>query len=366
MKYDLIIVSFSQLSTDARTLNFARAASESGKRIAVISLQESNFSERLKKTDIFQIFVNPKKRMFLRWYIFIKKAGKLIKDLQTKTAIAADLYSLPVISKVFATKYVYDSREIYSALGPLAGQKLKQRIITEIEKYYSSILNVIYTSGKPDSEYLKQNLTNKPEYYEIYNVPYYKKPESTNLIRNKFNITDGKSILLYQGAVLPYRGIMPALEFLKNSDSYVLCIIGEGEYLTEINNKIEEYNITDKVFKTGRIDYKDLHKWTSSADIGLALFEPVTFSYELASPNKLFEYFMAGIPALATDLSPIRSIYDEFEFGALISSKMTEKEIAEGIKYIKNNYETIKENLSNASKKYCYENEIKKIIKIIE
>jgi hypothetical protein len=178
MIYDIVIVSFSQISTDARTLNIVRALSEFGYRTAVISLSEKAIIPKIKKSDLFHININPQSRMLFNWFSFVKKAGKLIKDFQTTNVIAADLYSLPVISKIFAKNYIYDSREIYSKLGNLSNRKITQFVITQIEKYYSSILNVIYTSGEIDSEYLQKHLTDKPTYYEIYNVPPYKKPRN--------------------------------------------------------------------------------------------------------------------------------------------------------------------------------------------
>lgn len=366
MKYDLIVVSFSEPSTDARTLNFIRTSVDLGYSTALIALQDNQKPDKIKGVDLYYIPKNNAHRMYKRWYSFIRKAGKLIKELESDRVVAADLYSLPVISKAFAKKYIYDSREVYSAMGPIAGHRIKQKIIKEIEKYYSKILNVIYTSGDLDSEYLKNNLTDKPEYFEIYNVPPYKEHLKTNIIREKFEIEEDKRIILYQGALLPYRGLIPMINYLRKSDRDVLCVIGYGEYERTIKELSMEDDLIDKIFIVGKIPYDDLHIWTSSADFGMALFEPVSFSYELSFPNKLFEYIMARKPVLATDLPAIRIVYERFQFGALIDREMKIKDIEKGIDYILENYHSIQNDLKEAALEYCYENQKEKIKSILK
>lgn len=365
MIYDLIIVCFAQPGIDARTLNFARTSHELGLKTAIIGLQDDEIPYSVKGIDIHYVSVNQKNRMLFRWYEFIRKAGRLIKALDTDIVIAGDLYSLPVISKVFAKRYIYDSREVYSAMGPLAGHRFKQRIISEIEKYYSAMLNVIYTSGDLDTAYLKKHLTDKPEYFEIYNVPPLKPVDKSDLIREKFGIEKNKRIILYQGALLPFRGLLPVIDYIKKYDNDVFCITGYGEYEQRIKKIIKDDELEDRIFLSGKISYDKLHQWTCSADIGVALFEPVSFSYELSFPNKLFEYIMAQIPVLATDIKPIRQVYKRYDFGALIDREMKPDMIKEGLDYIETHYNEIILDIINASKEYCYENQREKIIKIL-
>ena len=364
--YDLFCISFSEPSTDARTMNFIRTAVKLGYKTGWLALREKE-DVRIDGVDLFEVKQSHAKRMIVRWLAFIIRAGSVIKGLQTERILASDLYSLPVAGKFENKKFIYDSREVYSGLGTLAGHPLKQKIISAIEKHYVKFIDLIYTSGSRDTEHLKKHLTNDVIYHEIFNLPPYKEPVKSNSLREKFNIPENKKILLYQGAVLPHRGIIPVIRAIKESDDYVLCIIGDGPFMDELKGFIIENDVASKVFFTGKIAYNELHKWTCSADAGLALFEPVSLSYKYSFPNKLFEYIMAEIPVLATDLPAMRDVFENMCFGELVSGDMNTDEILDKLTNIFRNEEKILKTIKHDSGKYSYEsqtNEIEKILKI--
>ena len=363
--YDLFCISFSEPSTDARTMNFVRTAVKLGYKTGWLALREKE-DVRIDGVDLFEVKQSHAKRMIVRWLAFIVRAGSVIKGLQTERILASDLYSLPVAGKFENKKFIYDSREVYSGLATLAGNPLKQKVISAIEKHYVKFIDLIYTSGKRDTDFLKENLTNNVIYHEILNLPPFREPEKSSNLRDRFNIPVDKKILLYQGAVLPHRGIIPVIKAIKESDDYVLCIIGNGPFMTELKGFIIENDAASKVFFTGKIPYNELHQWTCSADAGLALFEPVTLSYEYSFPNKLFEYIMAEIPVLATDLPAMRDIYEKTNFGGLVSGNMRKEEILEKLKNIFINEGKIKNELKRDAEKYSYESQTEEIEKILK
>jgi len=56
----------------------------------------------------------------------------------------------------------------------------------------------------------------------------------------------------------------------------------------------------------------------AGAAAGLALIQPVCRSYELALPNKVFEYLAAGLPVLASDLPVIGPLVSDAELGLVV------------------------------------------------
>jgi hypothetical protein len=68
--------------------------------------------------------------------------------------------------------------------------------------------------------------------------------------------------------------------------------------------------------------------WTANADIGLCYIEPLTLSLKYALPNKLFEYVMAGIPVLATNLPQMQQVLDEFPAGKTVSPGVSVQNLA--------------------------------------
>jgi glycosyltransferase involved in cell wall biosynthesis len=54
------------------------------------------------------------------------------------------------------------------------------------------------------------------------------------------------------------------------------------------------------------------------ADLGVALIEPANLSYRLTLPNKLFEYALAGLPVLGSDIPMIASFVGEHQVGDVV------------------------------------------------
>lgn len=347
------IISYSNPNQDSRTLNFLRSVIKMDLNINLISLNTIN----INNVNSYNIEIDKKSRFLFNWMNFYRESIKL--NIEGDIFLAADLYSLPTAVKFASrnnTKLIYDSREIYSQLGTLSSQVLKQNLITKIEKHYIKYVDEIIVSGELDATYLKNHFKHTIEYSIIMNVPQKFNLKISNILRDKYNLQK-KKIIIYQGAILKGRGIEKSIEAFINKSDYALIIIGSGPYLDEFKRKYKYENI---IF-TGAVDYDKLLQFTASADLGLALFEDISFSYKLALPNKLFEYAMANIPIIASDLPAIRNIYNEFEFGILLKYPFSSDEIYKAVNSIFNDPIRYKNVLKPMAEKYNYKNEEQKI-----
>ena len=115
----------------------------------------------------------------------------------------------------------------------------------------------------------------------------------------------------------------------------------------------------------GAVPYGELNQWTSSADIGIVMNEPISFSYKMALPNKLFEYCMAGIPSLVSKLPAQKLVLEEFAIGELIEAYAPPEEIAGAIEKLKNKNQYSAQ-MKKAARHYSYENQEPEILKIFE
>ena len=61
-------------------------------------------------------------------------------------------------------------------------------------------------------------------------------------------------------------------------------------------------------------------EYTGSADVGVALIEDSCVSYRLCLPNKLFEYTMAGLPVIVSNLPEMRRLVASFQVGVVCES----------------------------------------------
>jgi len=320
---DHLLVVMGPVENDARTLNLAQTLVKQNESVLIIGIgHQNNF---LKKSEFLSIqtIVFPKyNRMFKLWFLFGIELLKILKGLKAKKYWAMDLYSLPLLiwGKTKNSKVFYDSREVYSALGTNVGHPLKQWFITEIERFFIKRTDVIFTSGKMDSEYIAQ-FYDIEEPSVIMNLPNYQALKRTDKLRSHFRISSEKKIMIYQGMIHPGRGLEPFIQVLENFPNWVLCILGSGRHWHEIKLEIDRLGISNQVYKSEPVPYLELAEWTVSADAGLCYIEPLTESLRLALPNKLFEYAMAGIPVVCSDLPQMSPIVKEFGNGILLQNQ---------------------------------------------
>lgn len=368
--YDICFLCFEELRSDARTLNLARTYIANHKKVAVIApvCQSDILLFEKEGIKIYPVPVVKKQRFWRRWIKFHYKA-KRFKTLKAKVFWANDFYSLYTASlyaKRNKSKLYYDSREIYSSLGPLAQNNFKQSIITELEKRLINKVDHIIVSGEMDAEYLQNHFNTNHEYTVIMNLPPYKNKLESYKLREELNLSDDVNILLYQGVLLKGRGIMPVIRALPLLENTVFCIVGWGPHEKDFRDLAIALNVEDRVFFLGKKSYDELFYYTASADCGIAYIEPITLSYRLALPNKLFEYCMGRVPSLVSNLPAMKRIVDEYGIGELIQPGAEPIEFANTIMKILSNKQKYVDNCEIASKQLCYSAQEEKIINLLD
>lgn len=354
---------------DSRIINLINSLKNDGCKVSVIS-----FDWFIKKqnivTDEIKVFKLQKGKFPILFYIHFALilTFELIK---TKADIffAEDFYTLPfvtIIAKLKRAKIYYNSRELYAFIGGLRNRPLLQSIIRLIEKFFIKKVDLVLTTGEMDSKFLG-------DYYKIKNtlvirnIPLYQKPKNIINFREIYNIPQNSLILLYQGVLLEGRGIPIILKSLKELENTFFVIIGEGEQRNNFENLAKDFGINDRVIFAGVYEQKDLINYTAGADIGLALIENISISYYHALPNKLFEYIMAGLPVIVSNLPQMKKIVENYKVGEVVDLEKGES-IVPIIKKWYDNRELLniyKKNCLIASKELNWQEEYKKVKNIL-
>ena len=68
----------------------------------------------------------------------------------------------------------------------------------------------------------------------------------------------------------------------------------------------------------GNIEQGELINYTAAADVGLSLIENISLSYYYALPNKLFEYIMAEVPVVVSNLPQMAEVVKEYKIGDVV------------------------------------------------
>lgn len=131
---------------------------------------------------------------------------------------------------------------------------------------------------------------------------------------------NGSPVALYFGALTRHRGLEEALEALVELPDLRMRLVGPEAwgFRSQLQALAERLGVADRVELPDPVTPDRASDVLRAADVGLALIQPACLSYELALPNKLFEYTLAGLPILATRLPAIESFVRERGVGELV------------------------------------------------
>lgn len=368
-KKKVIITFLGNIDYDTRCNNLFDTLDSQGFDVEFIGFDwlTENFTSVKGKKAVYKLSKKPLSIFFYIKFYSILKLHLLSKKFDI--IFAEDLYCLPVcvvVGKMKKAKVIYDCRELFGFLAGLKNKKLVQKFWSIIEKLFIKKANLVLTTGEMDSEFIRNHyhITND---LVIRNLPLYRKTDSPFDYYSALKIEKSKKILLYQGVVLHGRGLKMIFDFLQETNDFVLVIAGGGEMLSFYRDLAEKLHISEKVFFIGKIPQENLINYTAGAFIGLALIENISLSYYYALPNKLFEYIMAEIPVIATDLPQMKNIINEFKVGLTIKENDIDqlKQSLNKLKDDESYYNQFKSNCRIASQTLNWERDMERLKKFI-
>lgn len=366
MQKNICIAFLGNALHDSRIVNLTNSLKEDNCEVKVISF-DWFISNQPYYDEIYTVFKLEKKLSLL---FYLKFSWILLRELlKTKADIyfAEDFYTLPfvtIIAKFKKAKVYYNSRELYAFIGGLRNRPIIQSIVKTIEKYFIKKVDLVLTTGEMDSHFL-ENYYQIKNTVVIRNIPLLRYAESKIDYRTKYNLPPDSFILLYQGVLLEGRGIPLILKAMKDLPNTVLIILGDGEQKSNFIKLANNYNLSNRVIFAGTISQDELLNYTAGADLGLSLIENISVSYYHALPNKLFEYIMAGLPVLSSDLPQMKRIVEMYQVGEAININ-DEKNIIKVIAKLerdRNLLEKYKENCFKAAKELNWQEEYNKVHK---
>ncbi|HYU76881.1 MAG TPA: glycosyltransferase family 4 protein [Ktedonobacteraceae bacterium] len=197
-------------------------------------------------------------------------------------------------------------------------------IATRLFTYMLPRCEGVITSSPPNAEVLQKRY-HTPEVTLIRNVPVYRAVSKSDRLRQHLDLSPGTCIALYQGLLLPSRRLdilVRAAKFLE--PNIVIVIMGKDfkGIKSQLEALIASEGVADRVKIIPPVPaYEEVPEWTASADIGLILYNPgYSLNVKLLLPNKLFEYMMAGLPVLASQLDAIAEVIRTNDIGQILTS----------------------------------------------
>jgi len=349
---------------DSRVLKENISLQKDGYNVQVVALWEDGVEEfeKIQNIPVHRVKLKSKNWsknkliQVVKYFEFLYKVVKEYKD--TDILHCNDLNALPIgviIKKFFnkKVKIVYDAHEheSYRAGYSKSIQVLSKWWEGKLIKYADAVITVSYSIA---DDYKK--MYNIPKPALILNCPFYMEIEKKDIFREKFNIPKDHIIFLYQGGLNNHRGILEFADFVANKSKISYVIMGYGPLKDRIITQIKEF---ENVYFHDAVSPEILLDYTSSADIGVCIEEPICRSWDYALPNKLFEYIMTDLPVLVGGLSEMVNFVRKHNIG-FISEEINSNDV----KNIVELFEEKKVNINQVKKEFNWQNQEKVLLEI--
>ncbi len=234
---------------------------------------------------------------------------------------ASDLYMLPAMvasAQKHGGKVVYDARERYPYVASTAGRPWVQAFWRVLECRYVHRADAVFTVSESIAEHMAAAYgIAKPNV--LYNVPPFRAVTSSGKLRAAADVPDDAVLILHQGQMRKHRGGEVLVEAMTHVHGGVLVFMGDGGQKPVLAARAQTLGVHDRVRFLPPVPPDDLLSWTADADIGVTLLEDTCLNHRFALPNKLFEYLMAGVPVLGSDLPEVRQVVQEHAVGCVVN-----------------------------------------------
>ncbi|MFK7758047.1 MAG: glycosyltransferase [Flavobacteriales bacterium] len=300
-------------------------------------------------------------RLFL--FLLFKKYNRIhANDLDT-------LLAAYLGSRFRKKPLVYDSHEYFTEVPELQDNPSAKRIWERIEEWIFPKLNEVITVNKSIATLYEKKYGGKVSVMR--NIPEVKSKASKSKplkSRKELGLPEDKIILIVQGTGINMdRGNEELAEAMKHLDGFLLLIIGSGDVLPMLKEKVEKDGLENRVMFKDKMPYEELKQFTAVSDAGMSVDKDTNINYRFSLPNKLFDFIHAGIPSIVSDLPEVKRIVSNYEVGTVLSSHAPEVMAREIKAYMNPLIQSRKEgselfsalqlNLKEASKECMWQNE---------
>lgn len=270
-----------------------------------------------------------------------------------------------LIKKRTGAKLLYDAHEFWLDMGVKA-PKLFISAFKLSEKYLLRKIDAYVTVNQPILEKTESFYNHKFQVPAevVYNCPNYEKVV--------FKKPDPRKIkILYQGRYALNRGLEQLTEsarYLPKQAEISFRAIKDPEIENKLIEIVKLYGLGKQIKFLDAAPMTEMVKAAKFADIGVIPYVPVHIDNQLASPNKLFEYMMAGLALACSDLPVLRYFVKKYKNGVLFNPR-DPKSIAKALNYLISHPEELiqmKENSLEAAKVMNWGKEQEKLVKIYE
>jgi glycosyltransferase involved in cell wall biosynthesis len=319
-------ITINPINHERRILNQTKSAISKGFKVEIVSLNKPG-SERANipdKTELHLIKTpfyrgGVLKFLHFNWNVFVFLVRRKLEIIHCH-----DLWVLPsalILRFIKKCHLIYDAHEFYGGLEVFNRNKIRKKIWLAVEYFAVPWIDVLITVSQPLADLYRKKYSRLKQVIVIRNLPEKEVLSDTSVPLVKTS----DPVILFQGHFRPGRGLINLIEAFSQIKDAHLVMIGGGDMEGELKSMVLKKRLGNSVSFLGYIPTDELIQTAARADLGVVLFEPTSLNYRYALPNKFFEYIMAGIPVLASNIDTFKSYMETYQIGLTVDPSDVEE-----------------------------------------
>jgi glycosyltransferase involved in cell wall biosynthesis len=207
-------------------------------------------------------------------------------------------------------RLIYDAHEyVAGAVRTNERQALAWR---RMEAYYIRNADAVITVSEPIADALQRNYRLPDRPTVVLNAPSLESrdvPDSD--IRSACKLDPDVPLIVYSGSTAPKRGVatvVQALTQVPDAHLAVVCVPGpRSPHAMDLARQAGELGVADRLYRVSPVAPESVLDFLRTADVGVHPMVGGIPNHEMALPNKLFDYVLAGLPVVVSDLAEMGS-----------------------------------------------------------
>ncbi|RMF64628.1 MAG: glycosyltransferase, partial [Bacteroidetes bacterium] len=317
---DIVFALTGDVRRNSRALKQLRLFTGLGARVEVLCLGPTRASVAFEPGLHLEVFPHPPGAgppFFARVHRLFRREA-LARP--ARVYHASDLYTLPALATAarrYGARLAYDARECYPHVSATAGRPWVRRFWQSVEGRYVRRADAVFTVSAPIAEHMAR-VYGIPRPGLVYNVPPRRDVRPAGRLHTLAGVPPGHPLILHQGHLRQARGLPALVDALQDVPDATLVFLGDGPLRPRLEAQTRRLGLTERIRFLDPVPPDDLLPLTADATLGVSLLEDTCLNHRYALPNKVFEYLMAGVPVLASDLPEIRRVVAGHDVGEVV------------------------------------------------
>ncbi len=318
---------------NSRALRQLRALAGAGLRVAAGCLGPDPGLRRTPEGIALHVLAPPGGRGPLFFAAVHRLFAALAAQYTARVYHASDLYTLNALAGAARrrqARLVYDARELYPHVAATTGRPWVRAFWRWAEGRAIGRADQVFTVSPSIADHLAAAYGIRRPVVTL-NAPPFQRPAPSDRLRARLGLPAGVPLLLHQGQMQRRRGGEALLAAMQRLDRETLIFMGGGPLRPALEQRARRLGLAARVRFLDPEPPDALLAATASADVGITLLEDTCLNHRYALPNKLFEYLMAGLPVLASDLPEMRALVEGYGAGRLVRPDAGPEVLAEAL-----------------------------------